>query len=150
MAERRASKRRRQALPAVCLDEHVSPQVTETFKVSFRIIETNHNLHFKGRDEWAYASELNRANALFVTSDYEHARRIAKGRWQHAGVIYIPGPRAMADKILYSQVVTGFVQGWCGRSRFALRNHVVHPADEGLHLVRASQDLLHVSWTRLS
>ena len=149
MAERRAPKHKRQSLPAVCLDEHIPPRVTEAFKVTFRVIETSHNLKYKGRDEWAYVNDLYRENALFVTSDFEHARHIARGRWQHAGVVYIPGSWGVTDKVLYSQIVTGFVQEWCRRSRFALRNHLVYPADEGLHLVRAAKDWLHLSWTRL-
>ena len=149
MADKRPSRRTLNRLPAICVDEHITPAVASVFRTTFRVIEAGKDRRFRGRDERDFIMDLYRANAVFVTSDRVFADEFAKQRRQHAGAALIPTTYDSNDRILLAQIVRGVIRARCERSPFGMRNHVMIPKEDGLHISLGGLDHLEFSWTRL-
>lgn len=77
-------------LPSICLDEHVHPNVADSFRTSYRTIEVAQTNKFKARDERDFITELFQENTIFVTSDREFVDEAVDKNLKHAGIIFIP------------------------------------------------------------
>lgn len=136
--------------PSICLDEHLHPRVAEAFKGTFRTIEVSRTNRFKGRDELQYISELYRENAIFVTSDGVFIGEVVENGLRHAGLIFVPQQMTLDEKVLFAEIVCGFVRGGCTASPFAFRGRILHPAHDGLRTIFSKRDELEFSWDWLS
>lgn len=145
------SKRTRQKLPAICVDEHIPARAAAAFRTVFRTFEVGNQKNLRGRDERDYLGMLYARNAIFVTSDVEFVESVRAGRATQAGVIYIPNRMLDDEKVLFAQFVGGFVQDGCHVSAFTFRNRILFAAYEGLRsMARGQTDELEFSWTWLS
>jgi len=143
--------RRRNKLPSICVDEHVSPEVASVFKRIFRTIEASRWRKVKGRDERDYFRQLFAANTVFVTSDIEFSRYISDKRIKHAGVVYLPNRLEPGEKLTFAEIAAVFIRGGCRRnSSRAFNRCILYPAHDGVRLVRPRQgDELALSWAEL-
>jgi hypothetical protein len=117
-----ANTKRGKNLPSVYLDQHIDRHLAAVFRPLFRTVEVSQTASFSGRDEANYLPELYKDNGIFVTSDEAFVRHVLDDELTHAGIVFIPKQMAKDDKLLFAEIVSGFIQGTCFNSRFALRN----------------------------
>jgi hypothetical protein len=145
-----AKTKRRKNLPSVYLDQHIDRDLAAVFRPLFRTVEVSQTASLCGRDEADYLPELYADNGIFVTSDEAFVRRVLDDELRHAGIVFIPTQMKKSEKLLFAEIVCGFLQGACSNSRFALRNQVIYPANDGLRSIAGGKDELEFSWDWLS
>ena len=140
------SKRTKRNLPAICLDEHISPAIAAVFARVFRIVRANRDRRFKGRDERSYIGLLYAENAMFVTSDQKFLEELAASSRRHAGALYIPKQFLDDEKVVLAEMASGYIQGACIESRSALRKQILYAGYDGMRTLVDGKDRLDFSW----
>jgi hypothetical protein len=97
-----------------------------------------------------FLPELHRENSIFVTSDREFVDKVLDDKPTHSGIVLIPEAMDSDEKVTFAEIAAGFIQGYCFESRYALRNMIVYPGDDGLHTIFAGKDKLEFSWDSLT
>ena len=144
------ARKSRKKLPSMCVDEHMDPKVAAAFRETFRTLEVSRTHRLRGREESDYIDELYRENAIFVTSDAEFVNNAVEHGLKHAGIIFIPESMTISEKVLFAEIVGGFVRGGCSGSPFSFRGSVLYPAHDGLRTILSQKDKLEFSWDWLS
>ena len=126
------------------------PRVAEAFRLTFRTIEVSQTNRLKGRDELDFLPELYRENAVFVTSEGVFVNRAIEDGLRHAGIVFVPKQMTVDEKVLFAEIVVGFILGGCSHSPFVFRGFVLYPAHDGLRTIVSKQDRLEFSWDWLS
>lgn len=125
---------KRVRLPSACVDEHIAPGVIAALRRTLRTTEAGRREDLRGRDERSYIGELLSENSIFVTSDLEFVEYVRDHEVRHAGIIFIHGSMANAEKESFAEVASIIVRGACRSSSRAFRNRIVYPAPEGIRL----------------
>jgi hypothetical protein len=144
---RSASPTRARRLPAICIDENLSPQIAGVFRdIGFRVIEIAKHPRLRGEDERAFIGELYRDNTVFVTGDLEFVNELADHRRRHAGAVYIPQDLPGDDKAWVAFAAAYAIIGRCTEDRHAFRGLIFYVANDGLRIVDRGNDRLQLSW----
>lgn len=138
--------RRSRNRPAICVDQHIDRAVASAFRPIFQTIEAGQSPKLRGRDELDFLPELSRQNAVFVTSDKEFVDKVLDTGIPHAGIVFIPQAMTKEEKVLFAEIVGGYIQGMCIESRANLKGRVIYPAEEGLRSIKKGKDELEFSW----
>ena len=144
------ARKSRKKLPSMCVDEHMDPKVAAAIRDTFRTVEVLRTHRLRGRDEADYIAELYSENAIFVTSDEEFVNKVIEKGVKHAGIIFVPKPMTLSEKVLFAQIVGGFVRGGCTGSPFVFRSRVLYAAHDGLRTIFSRNNRLEFSWDWLS
>src|SRR5437867_3066888 len=96
----------------IYLDEHLPSEIKNPFQEeNLRTLEISKTKKYAGRDEFDYANELFRENAVFVTCDLEFIKRILNQNTKHAGIVHIPEVANKDEKLALAQLVAVFISG---------------------------------------
>jgi hypothetical protein len=141
---------RKHNLPAVCIDENLSPLLATVFReVGYRVYEAAKDPRLHARDEREFLSELYSRNAIFVTADTTFVNELVDAPRRHAGIVYIPQGLLADEKDLLAFMAAHFVLGRCAESSLAFRGRIFYIAHDGIRLIHRGKDLLDISWARL-
>lgn len=135
--------RQRRRLPAICIDENLSPVVANAYRdAGYRVIEVAKHPRMRGKDERSFMSDLSRDNAVFVTGDTAFVNELANTRRRHAGVVYVSQTLLASEKELLASVTAYFIMWRCSESPRAFRERILYVSTDGFRIVYRGKDTL--------
>lgn len=133
--------------PTICVDEHLSPQVTASFRRIMPTIHAGKHHKYRGRDERDYLEDMYSKNIVFATSDMEFVGDIYYSRTRHAGIVYLPVHMSEDEKRFFAEVAATYILGGTKDSAFAFRGYILYPGHDGVRLAKnGDKPELALSW----
>lgn len=114
-----------------------------------RVIETSKSRKFWHIDEREYLRDIKKENAIFITQDSEFIEDIATDRTAHSGVVYVDNKMELQKRVDYIAKVVVLIQAFTEYADSNIKNKIIFPSENGIHITDGYTNSIFVSWDKL-